>query len=200
MSGTVPASVRDGEVDLARRCASGDHGAQRQLFQDYKRNVHATLYRILGNNSEIEDLIQETFFQVLKSVGNFRGDAALSTWISRITTRVAFAHIRKRPKIPTPLESVAHIPEGRAGVADHATAREAVRRLYQALDRVEAKQRVAYALHVIDGRSMKEVAEMTGATVVATKSRVWRARREVNRRAARDPLLATYLHSQESDS
>lgn len=162
--------------------------------------MHATLYRILGNNSELEDLIQETFFQVLRSIGNFRGDAALSTWISRITTRVAFAHIRKRPKVPTPLESVAHVPEGRPDVENQAVAREAVRRLYAVLDRVEAKQRVAYTLHVIDGRSMKEVAEMTDTTVVATKSRVWRARREVERRAARDPLLRTYLQNQEGRS
>lgn len=198
VSGTSPANIRDSELELAQRCASGDRSAQRQLFQDHKRGVHATLFRILGANNEIEDLIQDTFFQVLKSVGNFRGDASLATWISRITTRVAFAYIRKRPKIPTPLESVAHIPEGRADVNEHAIAREAVRRLYQALDRVEAKQRVAYTLHVIDGRSMKEVADMTGASVVATKSRVWRARREVYRRASRDPLLATYLQSQES--
>ncbi|PWG73893.1 hypothetical protein DF186_20700, partial [Enterococcus hirae] len=64
--GVVPASDHSGELDLARRCASGDRAAQRQLFQDHKRGVHATLYRILGNNSEIEDLVQDTFFQVLK--------------------------------------------------------------------------------------------------------------------------------------
>ena len=200
MSGPTVAATQEDELALASRCASGDRAAQKQLFQDHRRNVHATLYRILGANSELEDLIQETFFQVLRSIGNFRGDAALSTWISRITTRVAFAHIRKRPKIPTPLESVAHVPEGRSDLEQQAVAREAVRRLYAALDRVEAKQRIAYTLHVIDGRPMKEVAEMTGTTVVATKSRVWRARREIERRASRDPLLRTYLHNQEGPS
>jgi RNA polymerase sigma-70 factor (ECF subfamily) len=196
----VPHPEPRDELELARRCACGDRAAQRELFQDHKRSVHAALFRILGNNNEIEDLLQETFLQVLKSIGSFRGDAALGTWISRITTRVAFSYIRRRPKVPTPLESVAHIPEDRPDVESQTVAREAVRRLYAALDRVEVKQRVAYALHVIDGRSMKEVAEMTGATVVATKSRVWRARREVNKRAAKDPLLSTYLRSQEGSS
>lgn len=200
MSEATKAVVQASELELAARCASGDRSAQHQVFHDHKRNVHATLFRILGPNSELEDLIQETFFQVLRSIGNFRGDAALSTWIARITTRVAFAYIRKRPRVPTPLESVAHVPEGRPDIESQAIAREAVRRLYAALDRVEARQRIAYTLHVIDGRPMKEVAQMTGTTVVATKSRVWRARREIERRAARDPLLCTYLQNQEGRS
>jgi len=200
VSGVIPASNRESELELAKRCASGDRTAQRELFFGYRRSVHATLYRILGGNNEIEDLVQDSFFQVLKSIGGYRGDAALATWIGRIATRVAFAYIRKRPRIPTPLESVAHVPEDRADVEHQAIAREALRRLYAALDRVEAKQRIAYALHVIDGRSMREVAALTGATIVATKSRVWRARREVNRRAAKDPLLATYLQSEGSET
>ncbi len=69
--------------------------------------------------------------------------------------------------------------------------------MYAVLEKLDAKYRIAFALHVIDGRKMQEVANMTESTVVATKSRVWRARKEVLRHAKRDPFLASYLTQQE---
>ena len=74
-----------------------------------------------------------------------------------------------------------------------ALARQAARRLYAALDRIEAKQRVAFALAVIDGLSLAEVAQLTESSVVAVKTRVWRARRDLMKRAHKDPVLASYL-------
>jgi DNA-directed RNA polymerase specialized sigma24 family protein len=71
--------------------------------------------------------------------------------------------------------------------------REAARRLYAALDRIEAKQRIAFALAVIDGRSLAEVAELTESTVIAVKTRVWRARKDLMKRAAKDEVLSSYL-------
>ena len=68
-------------------------------------------------------------------------------------------------------------PIAAAGGARRALAREGVRRLYAALDRLPPRARVAFALHEIEGRSMAEVATLTGASVTATKLRVWRARR-----------------------
>lgn len=182
---------------LAQRCAEGDHVAERELFRAHRDRVHGILFRILGSNSELEDLVQDSFLEVYRSLHRFRGDSTLATWIARITTRVAFAHIRRRPRTSIPLEAIGEVATGEASAENRVLAREAARRLYEVLDRIETKQRVAYALHVIDGRSMREVAEMTDATVVATKSRVWRARREVNRRARRDSMLAAYLRDQE---
>jgi len=74
-----------------------------------------------------------------------------------------------------------------------ALARAAAKRLYAALDKIEPKQRVAFALAVIDGLPLAEVAEMTESSLVATKTRVWRARRDLLRRAKKDPVLASYL-------
>jgi DNA-directed RNA polymerase specialized sigma24 family protein len=65
--------------------------------------------------------------------------------------------------------------------------------LYAVLDEVPAAQRVAFTLHAIDGRPLKDVADAMKATVVATKVRVWRARRAVEHAARRDPLMAELL-------
>jgi RNA polymerase sigma-70 factor (ECF subfamily) len=185
---------------LAQSCARGQGAAQRALFQQYRGRVHATLYRLLGSNRDVEDLIQEVFLEVFRSIGNFRGESLLSTWISTITTRVTYAYLSRRPPPPTPLEAVPDVPSDDPSAERRAMAREAARRLYAALDRMDPKYRIPFILHVVDGRPLREVAEMTEASLVATKSRVWRARREINRRAQRDPFLASFLAATDTDA
>lgn len=188
-------SSNSADLELAKRSYEGDRTAQKQLFNDHKTRVHATLYRILGSNQDMEDLVQDAFIEVFKSLRSFRGDAKLSTWVNRITTRVAFAYISKRKPRAEDIDNVP-VSADTATSDRQATARDALRRLYSVLERLDPKYRVAYALHVIDGRPMKEVAAMMDASLVATKSRVWRARRDVEKRARRDPLLAEYLDGQ----
>ncbi len=193
MNAADPAIRAPEDLVLAGRCAAGDRAAQRRLFQDHKQRVHIVLYRVLGSNRDMEDLVQEAFVQVFRSLRNYRGEAKLATWVDRIATRVAFAHLsRKRPAMAH-LEVLPEIPANDASAERRAFVREAARRLYMVLDHLDPKYRVAFTLHVIDGRPLKEVAEMTESTVVATKTRVWRARREVNRRSERDPVLAAFL-------
>ena len=179
--------------ELVTRCVAGDRAAQRRLFEQEKRHVHGTLFRILGNNQHVDDLLQEVFISVFRGLHTFRGESSLSTWIDRCTVRAAFAHIRSaRGRHHLEL-----VPEGLAAEdpsAERRTlAREATRRLYDTLDNLEPKHRLAFILHAIDGRSVAEVAELMQATVVATKARVWRARRYVEKRAQVDPTLSEYL-------
>lgn len=196
MSNVRAVSAYAEQLGLANRCASGDRAAQREFFRDHKGNVHATLYRILGSNRDMEDLIQESFLQIFRSMASYRGEASLATWVSRISARVAFAYLSRRRVSTVALESVPDTSSDDPDAERQAVAREAVRRLYGVLDRVEVKQRMAFALHVIGGRPLREVAAVTDSSVVATKTRVWRARKEINRRAKRDPLLADYLAEQ----
>ncbi len=192
----LPARLRTDDIDLARRCAAGDRAAQRDVFQHQKARVHATLYRILGSNAEIDDLLQETFIEIFRSLGGFRGEALLSTWVDRIAVRVAFAYIRRR-RHDVRLSLVPEMASGDASAEDRALAREAARRLYAILDKVETNQRIAFTLHVVDGRPLEEVARIMGATTVTTKVRAWRAARLVEKRAKHDPLLAQFVPSQE---
>jgi RNA polymerase sigma-70 factor (ECF subfamily) len=145
----------------------------------------------------MEDLVQEAFLETFRSLPRFRGESQLSTWISRITSRVAFAYLSRKKPAAAPLDLVPDTAGNGPNPDSQVSARIATQRLYVALDKLDPKQRIAFALHVIDGRSMKEVAEVMGASLVATKSRVWRARREIEKRAKRDPLLSNYLAAQE---
>jgi RNA polymerase sigma-70 factor (ECF subfamily) len=181
------------DLQLAQRCVAGDRAAQVGLFRAHRHRVHAKLFRILGTNAAIDDLLQEVFLNVFRSLRIYRGEAALSTWVDRCTVRVAYAHIARRRARPPHLELVPETPAGDASAEERAIARQAARHLYAELDRLAPKLRVAFVLHVIDGCPLTEVAELMDASLAATKARAWRARRYIDRRASKDPILASYL-------
>jgi RNA polymerase sigma-70 factor (ECF subfamily) len=189
------ATIAEDDLSLARRCVAGDRAAQRQVFREHKQRVHRVLYRILGSNRELEDLTQDAFLEIFRSLESFRGEAKLATWVSRITTRVAFAYIGRRKPAAASLDVLPPIDAGGPAVDEQAMMRQAGARLYAALDKLDPKQRVAFALHAIEGLSLKEVAVLTESSLVAVKTRVWRCRRDLEKRAKRDPLLAAFLVS-----
>jgi RNA polymerase sigma-70 factor (ECF subfamily) len=168
--------------------------AQRELFVAQRANVHRAMFRILGSNRDLEDLLQDAFIEIYRALPSFRGDSTLARWCQTIAVRIAYLAISRRRPPAVDLALVEDIVPGGADVQRSLLAREAARRLYAALDRIEPKQRVAFALAAIDGRSLAEVAALTDSTLFAVKTRVWRARRELVRRASKDALLSAYLH------
>ena len=192
-------SSEPSDEEIVARCLSNDKAAQRMLFARERRRVHATLYRILGSNTHMEDLAQEAFLQIFRSLKTWRGEAKLSTWIDRCTVRVAYAHLSQKKKRGPTLELVAEPATKASSVEDRALAREATRQLYKLLDALTASKRIAFVLHVVEGRPVAEVASVMGATEIATKVRVFRARRDIERRAkAECPALWQMLEQGEA--
>jgi RNA polymerase sigma-70 factor (ECF subfamily) len=189
----APAAVRDHDRDLAQRAASGDRGAQRELFLAQRAAVHHALFRILGSNRDLEDLVQDAFLEIFRALPSFRGESTLSRWCQTIATRIAYLSISRRRPPAVDLALVEETLPDDVDTGRQVMLRDATRRLYAALDRIEPKQRVAFALAVIDGRSLAEVAELTDSTVIAVKTRVWRARKDLLKRASKDALLSSYL-------
>jgi RNA polymerase sigma-70 factor (ECF subfamily) len=181
------------EAELVAACLAGDVAAQRALFRREFGRVNATIYRILGPTREVDDLVQETFIAVFRGLAKFRGEARLATWIDRIAVRVALDHVRTRKATPVPLGVIGEeLSDGSIPDAQ-AHARDGLRRLYAALSQLSPDARTAFALYAIDGRSIAEVARLVGTTVVTAKVRIWRARRELMKRAAEDPVLKELL-------
>jgi RNA polymerase sigma-70 factor (ECF subfamily) len=195
----VVAGPRTLDLKLADRCLNGDRVAQNELFDREKHRVHGTLYRILGPRPDLDDLAQEAFIRIFRSLRNFRGEALLATWVDRITVRVAYAHIADRKRQPPLLELVPDIPSDDPDGEQRAMDRQATRRLYEMLAELSAEQRTAFALHVLDGRPLREVAEAQKSSLIATKMRVWRVRRELERRAKQDPLLMGFVRPEGKD-
>jgi RNA polymerase sigma factor (sigma-70 family) len=193
MAEPMPAPSAEGDVELARRCAAGERSAQHALFEQQRGHVHRTLFRVLGSNRHTEDLIQDTFIAVFASIASFRGESSLRTWIDTIAVRVCYRYLAQREPLAHRLLPLPDLPLKEPDAERAAQARAAIHRLYALLDRVDPKYRIAYTLHVIDGRPLKDVARVTRASLLAVKNRVWRARRRVHELALRDPLLTEFL-------
>jgi RNA polymerase sigma-70 factor (ECF subfamily) len=196
---SVTAAYLD-DVVLVDRCLSGESAAARELFRRHRGRVHACLFRVLGTNQDMDDLLQEAFLQVFQSLRGWRAEASLATWIDRVSVRVAYRYLSRRRGRATPVELVEDDLPGDliplvapASGARRQLARDGVRRLYDVLDGLSPAARLAFTLFEIDGRPMAEVAELVGATVTATKLRVWRARRAVEAAAASDPVLREFV-------
>jgi RNA polymerase sigma-70 factor (ECF subfamily) len=156
--------------------------------------VHACLYRVLGSNRDMDDLLQEAFIQVFQSLRGWRAEASLATWIDRVSVRVAYRYLSQRGRLVQTAELVDDdAPADEGPPAHRQLARDGVKRLYEVLDELGAASRLAFTLHEIDGRSISEVAELVGSSVTATKLRVWRARKRLEAAAAQDPILREFM-------
>ena len=182
------------DVLLVDRCLTGEPAATRELFRRHRGRVHACLFRVLGTNRDMDDLLQEAFIQVFQSLRGWRAEASLATWIDRVSVRVAYRYLSQKGRRIQTAELVDEdAPGGEGPGANRQLARDGVKRLYAALDELSPAARLAFTLHEIDGRPLSEVAELVGSSVTATKLRVWRARKRIEAVAAEDPVLGEFL-------
>jgi RNA polymerase sigma-70 factor (ECF subfamily) len=194
----VTAALYVEDVLLVDRCLTGEPAATRELFRRHRGRVHASLFRVLGSNLDMDDLLQEAFLQVFQSLRGWRAEASLATWVDRVAVRCAYRHLsQRRRRIATDVldEEDAVLPglPGDAPGAQRQLARDGVARLYAVLDELSPAARLAFTLHELDGRSLADTAELVGSSVTATKLRVWRARKRVEAAAAADPVLREFI-------
>lgn len=186
------------DVLLVDRCLTGEPAATRELFRRHRNRVHACLFRVLGSNRDMDDLLQESFLQVFQSLRGWRAEASLATWIDRVAVRCAYRYLSQRGRrvATDPLDDADPMvlaSHGDGPSARRQLAREGVQRLYAVLDALSPAARLAFTLHELDGRPLAETAELVGSSVTATKLRVWRARKRLEAAAAADPVLSEFL-------
>jgi RNA polymerase sigma-70 factor (ECF subfamily) len=181
---------------LVRRARDGDREALGELFLQHAPAVRRLLGSVIGPSGEIDDLVQDVFVQVHKALPGFRGDSQFSTWLHQIAIYAAYNHLRRLRGRMLPLEPerIADLgmPE-REGPHARLYGSEVLRRLHAILDSIKPKKRVAFVLFAVQGHSVGEISELVGAPVPTVKSRIWFARRELRRKARRDPYLGQLL-------
>lgn len=190
---TVQASPYGADLALARRCA-GEEAARQQVFRVHADAVFRLAWRLLGNRTDAEDVLQEVFIQVFASIDSYRGEASLRSWLHRVTVRTAGRYRRRATRRREQLELV--IAEAEPQAADlqrRVESREVLVRLWGLLDHVVDRRRVVFILHEVEGYSLPEAAALLDISVTAAKKRVWRARRDLEKLAGGDPLLAAFF-------
>ncbi|HEX4335855.1 MAG TPA: RNA polymerase sigma factor [Polyangiaceae bacterium] len=180
---------------LVTRCREGEPAAFRELFQTHRHDVARIVFRMTGSSADIEDLVQEVFLQVHRSIGDFRGDARLSTWLYRLTVNVVLMHRRaakSRPHLVA--EGAAAPPKDLRMLPDEQVARR--RRMaafYRMVDRLSEKKRTVFVMHEIDGLSPLEIAKIVEAPVLTVRTRLFYARRELAAMLREEPDLANLV-------
>ena len=184
------------EADLITRCRADDRGAHDELYHRFKRPVAGNLYRVLGDRSDLDDLVQEVFVIAFRGLEKFRGDARLSTWLYRICVNVALGRIRTRKRRPVAIgvadldaaaidPSLMERPEQPDRTLER---RQDQERVYRALELIAPKKRIVLYLHEIEGLDLKEIAYLVDSNPVTVRTRLFYARREFYKIIAGEPV------------
>ena len=184
------------DSELLAAVRTGDASAAAALYDRTRSVVERTVARLLGRrDNDAPDVAQLAFIELVNTIGSFRGDCPLDAWVSMISARIVYKHIRRR-RLERQLFSA--IPVQALGLASEVTRRDivfrdALRRVQEHLTLVDANRSWTFLLHDVHGYDLKEVAGITGVSVAAAQSRLVRGRREVHERIQADPELASLV-------
>jgi RNA polymerase sigma-70 factor (ECF subfamily) len=184
------------EVDdatLARSAIEGDPGAHTAIWDRYHPLVRRVLRRAMGPGNDVEDQVQEVFLRFYRNRALLRNLSALRSFLFGISLRVAASELRSRRIRGWLRLTPDGVIDDRAGPHVDADAREAVKRLYAILDRLDTKSRLAFVLHHVEGLELLEVASALGVSLATVKRRLARVSARVWAMAQGDRMLIEYL-------
>jgi RNA polymerase sigma-70 factor (ECF subfamily) len=159
------------------------------LHERYARRIERIVTRVLGRDSEREDLVHETLIRVFTGIGRVRDPACLDQWVARVTLNTIRGTLRRRKRDRwTPLENVASAeePAHSADVEAHEVASHAV----GVIDRLPPPDRVLLVRHWFTDNTMAEIASTLGCSAVTVKRKLRRARARFHRLAMSDRVLS----------
>jgi RNA polymerase sigma-70 factor (ECF subfamily) len=180
---------RDGRSDeaLVAAAVGGDRGAYDELYRRTVDLVWRRLTHLLGPDPEREDLAQQIFLEVFGRLERFRGEARFRTFLYRVTVNTALDHLqrrRRRPRAFAP-EDFERLVGTDSSPEQRTQERQQLVIVWNLLDRIKPKKRVAFVLRVLEELPLEEVAEQVGASVATVAQRVRHAHEELQRLLAR---------------
>jgi RNA polymerase sigma-70 factor (ECF subfamily) len=174
---------------LVARMAAGDHRAFDAIFRVYFNRVYRLAYKLLGSEPDAKDAVQEVFLAVYQKAGSFRGEAAFSTWLFRLTTNKALSRLRRKKKRDeVPIEDflpefrpdghhrVRPVADWSEGVYDLLERKEFQRAVWRAVDSLRPADKAVVVLSDVEGLSNGEIGKTLGLSLPAVKARLHRAR------------------------
>lgn len=177
---------------LIRRFQDGDRAAFTEIFRRHRADVARLVFRMMGPVPDAEDLIQEVFLQVHRSLGEFRGQSKFTTWLHRVTVNVVL--MARRAARSRPALTAEPMDEGRADDQllpdEDAVRAQRIAAFRRLLERLPEKKRTVYILHELEGLPPAEIAEIVGAPVLTVRTRLFYARRELEEMMREEPALA----------
>ncbi|KAK47337.1 RNA polymerase sigma factor [Caballeronia jiangsuensis] len=186
MSETAQTLVADDDLSIARRIVAGDRAAFELLMRRHNRRLYRLARATLRNDAEAEDALQDAYLHAYRSMSQFRGDAQLSTWLSRLVLNECFARIRRSarrqnviPIVDAPdwVEQAEAMTSHDDSAPDDALARSQVRALLESkLDALPELFRIVFVLRSIEEMTVEETAQCLNIPEATVRSRHFRAR------------------------
>jgi RNA polymerase sigma-70 factor (ECF subfamily) len=182
----------DEDVRLMRLVGTGDTQAFEELIERHQSLVAGTVARMLGSNSEVEDIAQQVFIRVWKSAGRYTPRAKFTTWLLKITRNLVFNELRRtrrRAHVPIQTESEAEEiplkdetnPMPDASLLEN----ELQEAIEKAITELPERQRMALVLRRYEELNYEQIAEILDLSVPAVKSILFRARTELRSRLSK---------------
>ena len=178
------------EVELIQGLRKGDEAAFNFLVKNYQDRVYNTAIGIVQNAEDAEDVAQEVFIQVFRSIHSFKAESKLSTWIYRITTTRSLDLLRNRKSkkrfgfiqrlFGDSNETLYELPDfNHPGVAMDRKENAAL--LFKAIDQLPENQKIAFILHKLEDLSYQEISEVMKTSVAAVESMMHRAKQNLRK-------------------
>jgi RNA polymerase sigma-70 factor (ECF subfamily) len=190
-SGTAPVSMNTrggGDVQLVERCLAGDGTAWEDLVRVHTRRVYAICYRFTGSSADAQDLTQDVFLRVFKSLASFRsGTGSFTVWLTRLTRNLLIDHYRrtKADRLTGSVEDHLPVLEERSAASGRTegmlAGREASELIQHALQRLSPELRETVILRDLEEMEYREIAEALEIPEGTVKSRLNRGRAELAR-------------------
>ncbi len=190
----VVPSLDDHELVAAVRAGDGEAAAA--FYGRLRPRLEATVLRLLGRrDTEHEDFLQHALVEIVRSLARYRGECSLEGWAIAITARIVYKRLRQRSRDRRVFahDSLDDGPSPASSSDRIAIARDLCSRIRRHLDAIDEDKAWAFLLHDVCGFDLREISEITGASVSAAQTRLVRGRRELHERMARDPELAAEL-------
>ncbi|MGC6430994.1 MAG: RNA polymerase sigma factor [Jejuia sp.] len=163
-----------------------------KLLDDFQQKVFATCISFVPNKEDAEDIAQEVFVEVFNSIGKFKGNSKLSTWIYRITTNKCLEFIRKRNTKKrfgfmqsilgneVPVDKTDYFTEmNHPGII--LENKEKSEALFYAINQLPEAQKVVFTLHKVDGKSYQEISDIIDKSVSSVESLMFRAKKNLQK-------------------
>ncbi|MEO8369588.1 MAG: RNA polymerase sigma factor [Candidatus Solibacter sp.] len=161
------------ESQLLAACRRREISAFEQVFQDHSPRLKSIACQLLGNRSDAEDAVQETFLKLYRGIDSFHGQSSLGTWLCRILINACHDQQRKRQREAAPPEA-----ESGAPLKTHLPLKVA---LQQALQRIHPRHRMVFLLFVVEGLTHAEIAAVVEVPEGTSKAWLFEAKKELKR-------------------
>ena len=179
--------MKDGDRELIERLQTGDTTAFRELVERYKKRAYFVALDLMGTHEDAEDISQEAFIKVYRSIGSFRGEAQFSTWLHRIVVNLCISEKRKKSSkmveyYGDTIPEEAHHAHGSSS-PDHPEkalrSSKIQKHIQEALDKLPAKQKAVFVLRFYQDMSLKEIGKVLKLSEGTVKSHLFRTMRKL---------------------